>query len=424
MKSGTQVLLAILIILGAMALFAGLMALRTTPPAETLDEKAWTVRVVEITPGVEQPVQEVFGYLESPRSATLSAAVRADVLETPAREGQMVAQGETLIRLDDVELRLLADQRRAQVAELEAQLELERQRVDYDRQALANEDRLLALAEAERKRVESLVARNLTSQSSLDSASQAYERQQLSWLARKQSVDGAQARLDQLEARLRQARSLLEQAELDLARATVTAPFDGRIARVHVAEGRRVQPGEPLLEMYDTSRLEVRATIPGRHLPAVQQALAAGETIRAEGESDGVPLRLTLRSLAGAAQPGSAGVNGLFRVEGQPTALPLGRFVSLRMQLPPVSDVVRLPFEAMYGTDRVYRLRDGRMHGVSVTQVGQVRGENGETLVLVKSEGLSAGDRVIATQLPRAMDGLLVRVADDQGSMGQAGATR
>jgi hypothetical protein len=51
------------------------------------------------------------------------------------------------------------------------------------------------------------------------------------------------------------------------------------------------------------------------------------------------------------------------------------------------------------------------MRGVRVERVGKTRTEDGSTLVLVRSEQLKQGMQVITTQLPNAIDGLLVRQA-------------
>jgi hypothetical protein len=87
--------------------------------------------------------------------------------------------------------------------------------------------------------------------------------------------------------------------------------------------------------------------------------------------------------------------------------------VELSVNLPVVHDSVALPYEAVYGTDRIYRLEGERMRTLQVERVGEQRSLDGSTRVLVRSPELQPGDKIVITQLPNAMDGLRVRVAEE-----------
>ena len=47
-----------------------------------------------------------------------------------------------------------------------------------------------------------------------------------------------------------------------------------------------------------------------------------------------------------------------------------------------------------------------------IERVGEQRNADGDTRVLVRSPDLQPGDRIVITQLPNAMDGLRVNVAE------------
>ena len=129
------------------------------------------------------------------------------------------------------------------------------------------------------------------------------------------------------------------------------------------------------------------------------------------GEDD---QRARLLRLAGEVQNG--GVEGLFAVDEGAERLPQGRFVRFDLALPAQSDLLALPYEAIYGGDRVYRVDDqSRLRPVFVERVGEVR-DGEHTRVLVRSTTLVPGDRVILTQLPNAVDGLLVQIAPSSGN--------
>ena len=392
----------------------GLVALVSSKPQrEPLEarEKAWMVDVLPIEPGVVTPQLTLYGRVQSPRTANMSAAVTADVRSVDVLEGQYVDEGETMVLLDDREAELLRAQRAAEVAEIRAQVDNERQRHANDRKALEREEVLLELNRREVERAESLARRKMGSESQIDQVRQAEERQALAVDQRRFSINEHESRLAQLEARLSRARSLLSLAELDLERTRIKAPFAGRVSRVSVSPGDRVRAGDEIVTVYNISEIEIRAQIPTRQLPAVRDALAEGRTLEATATVDGRGLRAILDRFTAEVERGGGGADAYFRVVEGGSDLPLGRTVELVVDLPAIEGGVALPYEAIYGTDRIYRLDNDRMRGVRVERIGEQRGPQGEIRVLVRSAELTANDRIIVTQLPNAMDGLRVKIA-------------
>ena len=71
-----------------------------------------------------------------------------------------------------------------------------------------------------------------------------------------------------------------------------------------------------------------------------------------------------------------------------------------------------LPFQALYGNDRIYRVNDEeRLETLLVEQVGTIFDQDVEKL-LVRGETLQEGDRIVSTHLPNAVQGLKVSVAE------------
>ena len=92
--------------------------------------------------------------------------------------------------------------------------------------------------------------------------------------------------------------------------------------------------------------------------------------------------------------------------------LDIGRVVSLTVTLPAEQDVVALPVQSIYEGNRVYRVEDDRLVGLDVTQVGEYVDSEKNYRILVRSPAIKQGDRLITTQLPRAISGLLVEPID------------
>jgi len=395
---------------------AGFLILRATapksPPME-VGERIWRVNTALVSPASLAPSLSLYGHVTTPRTANLRAAVEADVLEIPAQEGLRVDQGELLLRLDARESDLLVIQREADVADIRAQISAERLRNARDKEALKHDEALLELAERNVTRARDLLARNLGSQSTLDDARRAYQQQALAVNTRRLSLEDFDARLAQLDARARRAEAQLEDVRLDQERTALRAPFAGRIARLSVSPGDRVRVGDALLTLYDVNALEVRARIPALYLPVIRAALDTGQALRAQGTVDGMHAELELSRLSGEAPSTGAGVEGLFRVLEGGEQLPLGRFMTLHLQLPEQRDVVALPFEALYGTDRVYKIEDGRMRALTVERRGEWVDDEGRERVLVRSSEIRDGDLLVTTRLPNALDGLRVETDHD-----------
>lgn len=407
-----QVLLPLLLLglgVGGFVVFNATKPERAPVPSE---ERAWLVSTQTVRPQTVTPTVALFGRIGSPRLAALSAAVNADVVEVPVREGQRVAPGALLVRLDDRDAQLERLQRDADVADIRAQIESERQRYERDRASLVNEQALVALTERAVARAEELASTRVGSASQLDDTRQAAERQRMSLADRRFAVQEHASRLAQLQARLARAEALLGKAVLDSSRTSITASFAARVTEVGVAPGDRVRAGDVLLGMYDIDSVEIRAQLPTRLLEQVRQSMTDGVELNATARMDGRLLRARLERLAAQVERGSGGVDALFRVVDNADDLPMGRTVELMLELQPEDGVVALPMEALYGSDRVFLLDGERMREVEVERVGERRDDR-ETRVLLRGEQLTEGTRVIVTQLPNAIDGLRVQVAGE-----------
>ena len=401
---------ALILLVGA----GGLVALvNSKPHREALEarEKAWIIDVVQVAPATVTPQLSLYGRVRSPRTANMSAAVTADVREVGVLEGQGVRLGEIMVVLDDREAELLSAQRRAEVADIRAQIDNERQRHENDIEALEREEMLLELSRREVKRAEKLAKRKVGSEAQIDQMRQAEERQALAVDQRRFSINEHASRHAQLEARLARARSLELRAALDLERTRVKAPFAGRVSRIYVSPGDRVRAGDEIVTLYNTSEVEIRAQIPTRQVPHVRDALMAGKPLEAKAVVDGRTVRARLDRFTAEVERGGGGADAYFRVVEGGEDLPLGRTVELVMDLPAIHDSVALPYEAVYGTSRIYRLEGERLHALDVMRVGEQYGQDGAR-VLVRSPELETGDRIVVTQLPNAMDGLRVKVAE------------
>jgi multidrug efflux pump subunit AcrA (membrane-fusion protein) len=415
MKKLLLFLLPLLILAIGIKGFRYLMATKPKREPIKIEEQTWMVTATPVIPTSLAPTVTLYGRVESPRATTLRAptlslVANAEVVEVAVLEGEKVSKEQVVIRLENQESQLNLKQRDAELADIQSQIELENLRQTNNLAVIAHEEALLKLAQKSFQRIQKLKQQQVSSEAAIDEAQQAIERQMLTVINRRAEIKNHQTYLAQLNAKQARAIAQRDLARLELARTQIQTPFAGIIAKVLVAVGDRVRSGDALLSMYDHTDLEIRAQIPNRYQGIIFDAMADNYPLLAHARINEHPLLFQLDRLAGQIGQNSGGIDGLFRVKQGTDWLRLGQFFTLALALPEQHRVVALPFEAVYGTNRIYKLVDGRMQGLAVERVGEQVMSSGESTILVRSAELIAGDQVIVTQLPNAMDGLKVKL--------------
>ncbi|KPQ00190.1 HlyD family efflux transporter periplasmic adaptor subunit [Marinobacter sp. HL-58] len=391
---------------------AGFILLKVTrPEPETVSarERSWLIEVMAAAPATHTPVLPLYGELVAPEQTTITAPLAGRIGSRPVREGQRVKAGDLLVALDNADVAPLLDQAEADVQDLKAQLASEQVRYANDQEALEGEKDILDNALRQYERTQSLVNRDLSSREALDAASDALARARLTVTARQRAVDEHPSRVQSLEAKLARARAAQASARRDAERATVTAPFDGVVTDIQVAEGDRISQNARMLSVYPDRGLELRARVPEVFRQELLDALDSGEELQAE-TADGRH-RFTLSGFSGTSDP--SGTEAILTLNGNAGGLRPGGLLPVTLERPARNNAISIPYSALYGSDSIYRMTDdSRMQRVTVERLGEARDSNGERRVLVSAEELEAGDRVITTHLPNAMTGLKVELAD------------
>tara|TARA_Y100001935_G_scaffold255641_1_gene270379 strand:- start:7962 stop:9104 length:1143 start_codon:yes stop_codon:yes gene_type:complete len=357
------------------AFCVAIILIATKPEAKPvgLVEKAWLVNAEKIIKKSQSPSIKLYGKVSSLWSSELKASSETDIKKINFIEGDSFKKNQVLIQLDDVDAKLKLVERDAELREISASFEF---------------------AEKEVKRFAKLAEKKVISQSSLDNA---------------------EAKFLELKAKRLRLKALYDRAKLELDRCNIKAPFDGRVSKLYISPGQRVRVGEPLINVYDTSEMILRAQIPNRFLSIIQNSQREGKVLRVIGQLDGVQITAKLRSLSGLIAEGSGGAEGIFEIQAINDYLHQGRFVKLDLILPELENAISLPQEAIYGNNKIYRVdKNNRIRGLFVERVGEMRIDDDNTRVIVKSPKLKSGEKVITTQLPNAIDGLLIRESLDK----------
>jgi len=227
---------------------------------------------------------------------------------------------------------------------------------------------------------------------------------------RQNAIDDHATTVATFDARRARAKAQLQQSERNLQRTLITAPFSGVVTSVAVSPGDRVLSSSPLVTLYDTDFVEVRAQIPNRHVPTVERALAAGQEISATGNIESATTRLRLDRLAAVARAGSGGVDALLRVvDDSPPSL--GRTLNVVLDLPAIADAFTVPSGAIKNNNKIFVVRDNKLASITINRAGDVQTSDGSTRALVTSPDIVDGDRLVVSQVPSARDGMAVRIA-------------
>ena len=311
--------------------------------AESSSPSSATVRVQTIESKKRVATEEVVGTVRAKLRSVIEAKVSGKIDRLLVVPGQQVKTGELLAVVDAGEVRARYDQ------------------------AVA----LRQQAEADLKRLASLLKQEVLSQAEFDNA----------------------------QAKARVAIAGVTEAETMLGYTKVTAPFAGVIARKHADVGDLATPGKPLLELEDSSALRLEADVP----EAVVGRLTLGDKLPVRISALEQKLQGVISEIAPAADPNSRtflvkldlpNTPGLRAGQFGRVAMPVGETSALRV---PASAVVqRGQMEIVFvvaGSKAQLRLvKTGKRIGDEVELVAGV--EAGEKIVIEGTAGLVDGQPV------------------------------
>ncbi|MFT5578018.1 MAG: multidrug efflux pump subunit AcrA (membrane-fusion protein) [Paraglaciecola psychrophila] len=412
---------ALAVLCGAAVLSVVVYATAPNPVPATQTEKAWPVSSIVVQPQRLSPMFRLYGRVESSRIATLQTDTPARIESVEAREGQWVKRGQVLLRLDQRELQLRLRERSADLAQAQARLAAATADFVLVRASSQHYDAVQKLSRDILDRQRHLHKTRMISQSMLDQVALRENERSIEYQVFQRQLADFPHRIMEQRALLDRAQAALEQAQLNLNKATIVAPFDGPVIAVVAAAGSHALPGQPLLRMAQSAGFEVRAPLPNQYLNRLRHYLANHTEVHGfipaqQGESSRT--ELSLKRLSSSVKSGQAGLDGFFSVDLQQPKKPLqqlpeiGRLVDLTVILPREDGVVALPVQSLYENNRIYEVVDSRLRAIDVERVGEFHSALGYQ-VLVRWQNSQPGQRIISTQLPRAISGLLV----DQGSI-------
>lgn len=350
------------------------------------------------------------------------------------RSGGFIPKGVLLFEIDPASYKLAAAQRRAQLAQLEADIAHLRQEEKNHRAALAINQRQLKIARKALERNKRLRRQRVISAGQLDTSLQATLQQEQSVQTSRNALALIPSQIAQKEAALLVTRAQLEEALLNLGRTKVRAPFDGRVRETSLEVGDFARAGEPIGKIHDVSVLEVPVSLPvedvrwalrrgngpaafPRSQEEVQQYFPRaeilwtrfGQTFRWDGQVSVVEAGLdeTTRALTLVVEVPEPRKNWQ---PGKHPPLIVGMFVRARIEGVTVSGVFVIPRAALHGKDEVYIMKAGRL---DIRRVQIIRKSENEAVI---RDGIQEGERLILSIIPAPVPGMRLRAAEDSSA--------
>jgi membrane fusion protein, multidrug efflux system len=261
------------------------------------------------------------GYLYAD-TAAIAPDVSGRIVTLNVRDNQRVRKGDALLEIDREPFDLRAKQAHAQAEALRAQIDLTTRQIasqtsgaDAAETQVRRANAQLALAADTRKRLEPLLGKGYVTEQQLDEA-RTNERSAEAAVAAavQQAAQARQAIADTLSltAQLNGAEAAAALAEWDLRHATVTAPFDGLVVGLEIADGEYAATGRPLFTMVATDRWYAVGDFRETELPQIHVGDPATVWMMAD---TGRPLRGRVDSVGWGVRPVNTGAPGLPNVE-------------------------------------------------------------------------------------------------------------
>jgi len=261
----------------SLLVFAAGCSKQAPPDAEVVRP----VKTLIVSVGKDSATRTFPGKVEASKQVELTFQVPGLLVSLPVREGQKVSQNEVIaqLRQEDFRARLAAlrgqlDRARAdlQAAQAGARPE-ERQRLEAQ---VRSAEASLANARAEYARATQLLRSRTISRVEFERAETTCQvAQENLESARQTLVQSAVGREEDILAREAEVRGLegrVVEANLQLADATLRAPYDGVIAQRFVEQGQNVRAKQPVVKFQDIAEIDIAVDIPEGVMAEIRSA--------------------------------------------------------------------------------------------------------------------------------------------------------
>ncbi|NLF31759.1 MAG: efflux RND transporter periplasmic adaptor subunit [Planctomycetes bacterium] len=240
----------------------------------------------------EQLVERVNapGTIEPQTHVSISARVSARVAQLPFQEGDRVAAGDVLVRLDAADLEAALASADAHRAAQEAQIAVQAAEIAVQQAQIEGVRAALEEARRDLERQRNLRTSGDTSQSLVEQAQRRTDELDAQLRAAEHTLRAAELRRAVLQHNLRAAEADIARARDALSYTTIASPIAGVVTRLNAKEGELVvtgtmnNPGTVIMEVADLSRMLLVAEVDEADIGAVAAGQEAQVRLQAYGD--------------------------------------------------------------------------------------------------------------------------------------------
>jgi multidrug efflux system membrane fusion protein len=317
---------------------------------------------------------DALGTVTPPVTATVTSRIAGELVAVKFKEGQMVRKGEVLAQIDPRPYRVALEQAQG---------------------ALAHDQALLADAQLDLKRYQTLLAKNSIAS---------------------QQVDTQAALVKQDEGQIIADQAAVDNAKLNLQYTTITAPAAGRVGLRQVDVGNYVPAGSTtgLVVLTQIDPMDVEFAIPEDNIPLIAQRQRRGATLIATALSRDAGEQLTvgtLSTLDTQIDATTGTVKAKARFDNKAMTLFPQQFVNIHLLVDTLCNQVIVPTTAVrHGAqgDYVFTVQPDKTAKVQYVKTGP-----GTPETVSITSGVTPGDVVITDGGDRLRDGSPVLLPGD-----------
>jgi RND family efflux transporter MFP subunit len=340
------------------------------------------VSVISVRPETHTVTVRVMGTVIPAKELTLKSRVTGEVVRMHPEftEGGLLQKGDEVLRIDDLDYRLIVAQKQSAVADARYALKLEMGRQEIARREwqLLNGDNPAPAGDSE-------------------------------LALRKPHLEKAQSDLIAAEAEL-------EAARLQLARTKIHAPFNAIVRSTLVQQGSQVTPQENIATLVNTDTYWIQASIPVDQLQWIDipgRAASMGSEVVVRYQDGAVRTGRVIKLLSDLEKQGRmarlviriADPLSLTSPEAEAPAMLIGEYVQADIQGRHIPDAYRIPREALRERSRVWVVgKEGTLDIRDVHVVWR------DTQSVIVKQGLKSNERVVVSDLATPVEGMAVDI--------------
>ena len=426
------IILAVLVLAAGVAITSLVIRNRPKPEVVIAPEPRRFVRTMILKKQDKTFWVKGFGTVRPKTELSLVPEVSGKVVErSPGfRSGGFIKKGDLLFQINPADFKLAIERRKAEIAQLRADIARLRQEEKNHQADLDIAERHMELVSQEMERNERLRKQGVISSGQYDQSQQNFLRQERTVQSIMNVLALLPVQLRQKRAALNANQSELKRATLQLSRTKIVAPFDGRVRETNLEIGDFASAGKSVGKIYDVSALEVPVSLPVedarwafrriREIPfprSQEEVKSFFPAARVSWNQFGKKFEWTGRvSLVDSGLDESTRALTLVVeiseplknwVPGEHPPLFVGMFVEVEIEGVTMSDVYVIPRAALRGQDHVYLLDEGRL---KIQQVEVIR--KAQDGVVIRN-GVSENARIILSAVPAPVSGM--KLTDQNG---------